>query len=155
EEISLLSQRVVELTTEKNKILALKMEAFGMNPNLFSEFEDETEKEQKESRFVKLINVDQTYKKAINSVLMSEDDTLNLQGLIKRFIYFSASQLKLYYNEQVIAAFFAGMASSKIIILEGISGTGKTSLPYAMGKFFQHESAIISVQPSWRDRTEM
>ena len=41
------------------------------------------------------------------------------------------------------------------MILEGISGTGKTSLPYAMGKFFGNDAAIISVQPSWRDRSEM
>ena len=41
------------------------------------------------------------------------------------------------------------------MILEGISGTGKTSLPYAMGKFFGHDSHIIAVQPSWRDRAEM
>ena len=27
--------------------------------------------------------------------------------------------------------------------LEGISGTGKTSLPYAMGKFFQFDASII------------
>jgi hypothetical protein len=47
------------------------------------------------------------------------------------------------------------MATSKILILEGISGTGKTSLPYAMGKFFQFDASIIPVQPSWRDRAEM
>jgi 5-methylcytosine-specific restriction endonuclease McrBC GTP-binding regulatory subunit McrB len=41
------------------------------------------------------------------------------------------------------------------MILEGISGTGKTSLPYAMGKFFGNDSKIIAVQPSWRDRAEM
>jgi hypothetical protein len=28
-------------------------------------------------------------------------------------------------------------------------------LPYAMGKFFKNDAKIISVQPSWRDRTEM
>lgn len=47
------------------------------------------------------------------------------------------------------------MATSKVLILEGISGTGKTSLPYAMGKFFNKETSIISVQPSWRDRAEL
>ena len=153
EEISLLSQRVVEVTSEKNKILELKMESFGLNPNLFSEFTDDEDEE--ESRFVKLINIDKQYQSYNPAILMTEDDTINLKALVKRFIYFSASQLGLYYNEQVIAAFFAGMASSKIIILEGISGTGKTSLPYAMGKFFKYDTAIVSVQPSWRDRTEM
>ena len=47
------------------------------------------------------------------------------------------------------------MAASKTMILEGISGTGKTSLPYAFGKFLLKDSDIISVQPSWRDRYEM
>ncbi len=47
------------------------------------------------------------------------------------------------------------MATSKLIILEGISGTGKTSLPYALGKFFSHDAAICSVQPSWKDRSEL
>jgi 5-methylcytosine-specific restriction endonuclease McrBC GTP-binding regulatory subunit McrB len=41
------------------------------------------------------------------------------------------------------------------VLLQGISGTGKTSLPYAMGKFFMNDSTIVSVQPSWRDRAEL
>ena len=50
-------------------------------------------------------------------------------------INYSASQLKLFYKKEIIARWFAGLATSKVLILEGISGTGKTSLPYAMGKF--------------------
>jgi hypothetical protein len=55
----------------------------------------------------------------------------------------------------MVSLFFSGMASSKVIILEGISGTGKTSLPYAMAKFFDNNAAMISVQPAWRDRAEI
>ena len=43
----------------------------------------------------------------------------------------------------------------RLVILEGISGTGKTSLAYAIGKFFSFDSAIIPVQPSWKDRSEL
>ena len=50
---------------------------------------------------------------------------------------------------------FAGIATSKLIILEGISGTGKTSMPYALGKFFNLDANICSVQPSWKDRSEL
>ena len=64
-------------------------------------------------------------------------------------------QLKLFYTREIIARWFAGLATSKVLILEGISGTGKTSLPYAMGKFFQNDTSIISVQPSWRDRAQL
>ena len=35
------------------------------------------------------------------------------------------------------------------------SGTGKTSLPYAVGKFLQNDAIITSIQPSWRDRSEL
>ena len=61
----------------------------------------------------------------------------------------------LFYEEKTIRTMFAGLAATKLILLQGISGTGKTSLPYAMGKFFENDATIVSVQPSWRDRTEL
>ena len=63
--------------------------------------------------------------------------------------------MHLYYDIKTIRLFIAGMASTKLIILQGISGTGKTSLPYSFGKFLQKDTTIASVQPSWRDRTEL
>ena len=51
--------------------------------------------------------------------------------------------------------FISALASTKLVILQGISGTGKTSLAYAWGKFVKHDSCVASVQPSWRDRTEL
>jgi 5-methylcytosine-specific restriction endonuclease McrBC GTP-binding regulatory subunit McrB len=63
--------------------------------------------------------------------------------------------MHLYYEPKTIWLFVAGMASTKLIILQGISGTGKTSLPYAFGKYVCNPAVIASVQPSWRDRTEL
>ena len=51
--------------------------------------------------------------------------------------------------------FVASMGTARIIILQGISGTGKTSLPYAFGKFVGVDTSLVSVQPSWRERTEL
>ena len=51
--------------------------------------------------------------------------------------------------------FIASLASTKLVILQGISGTGKTSLAYAWGKFLKQDSCVASVQPSWRDRSEL
>ncbi|MDY0276558.1 MAG: hypothetical protein RBQ97_00585 [Acholeplasma sp.] len=156
EEISLLSQKAVQLTNEKNQILQLKMEAFGMNPDLF---EKKGSKDKKKnaipSRFVKLIAVDDKYDGKNLVTNMTPDDMLTLNELVTRFINFAASRLGLFYDKKVISNYFAGMAASKILILEGISGTGKTSLPYAMGQFFDNAASIVSVQPSWRDRSEM
>ena len=61
----------------------------------------------------------------------------------------------LYYDIRVIRLFLAAFSSTRLIILQGISGTGKTSLPYAWGKFMENDTQIASVQPSWRDRSEL
>ena len=63
--------------------------------------------------------------------------------------------MKLFYEPRVIRLFFSSFATTRIIILQGISGTGKTSLPYAIGQWLNNPATIASVQPSWRDRTEI
>lgn len=160
EEIALLNQKTVELVDEKNKILAMKVSNLGLSPDkakaMFEEgADDDKKKSTGPSRFVKLIAVDNEYENTVTTVFMKQEDMITLSDLTKRFINFSASQLGLFYERKIISAFFAGMATSKTMILEGISGTGKTSLPYAMGKFFGKDAYIIAVQPSWRDRAEM
>ena len=157
EEVSLLNQKVVELIDEKNKILAMKVSTLGGGATGSLDYEaiSTKKKGENESRFAKLIQVDQEVEENPKVTVMTGTDMLDMKELVDRFINFAASQLHLYYTREIVARFFAGMATSKILILEGISGTGKTSLPFAMGKFFQNEAEIISVQPSWRDRSEL
>src|SRR5690554_313176 len=107
------------------------------------------------SRFTKLNIIDDKYKYTVLPTLMSSDDQISLSELVTRFVNYASFHHNLYYSKKVAATFIAGLATSKILILEGISGTGKTSLPYVFGKFIKNDSAIISVQPSWRDRYEM
>lgn len=164
DEIAVLNNRVFDLVEEKNKILALRInqiggtEAYARQADMergTSSLKGKRPALQSDSRFVKLTQVDKDYEISSEFTVMQSSDMVNLPELIERFIKYSASQLHLYYTKEIIARFFAGMATSKVLILEGISGTGKTSLPYAMGKFFNKETSIISVQPSWRDRAEL
>lgn len=164
DEIAVLNNRVFDLVEEKNKILALRInqiggtEAYARQADMergTSFLKGKRPALQSDSRFVKLTQVDKDYEISSEFTVMQSSDMVNLPELIDRFIKYSASQLHLYYTKEIIARFFAGMATSKVLILEGISGTGKTSLPYAMGKFFNKETSIISVQPSWRDRAEL
>lgn len=164
DEIAVLNNRVFDLVEEKNKILALRInqiggtEAYARQADMergTSSLKGKRPALQSDSRFVKLTQVDKYYEISSEFTVMQSSDMVNLPELIDRFIKYSASQLHLYYTKEIIARFFAGMATSKVLILEGISGTGKTSLPYAMGKFFNKETSIISVQPSWRDRAEL
>ncbi|MCF7930924.1 MAG: hypothetical protein K9L02_05405 [Acholeplasmataceae bacterium] len=157
EEITALNQKTIELIEEKNKILAMKVSNLGISPNP-DENENPEDKDKDlnlNSRFVKLHRVDETYHREKVITIMKEEHMINLQTMVTRFIDFAASKLNLYYDRKIISAFFSGLATSKTMILEGISGTGKTSLPYAMGKFFGNDASIIPVQPSWRDRAEM
>ena len=157
EEVSLLNQKIVELIDEKNKILAMKVSQIGVGaPGLAADaVGGVTKKSDNESRFSKLIEVDKLALENPQVTVMNSGDMIVLPTLVTKFINYSASQLGLYYTKETIARWFAGMATSKVIILEGISGTGKTSLPYAMGRFFNQPASIISVQPSWRDRAEL
>ncbi|MDE7084952.1 MAG: hypothetical protein K2O81_06875, partial [Clostridia bacterium] len=160
EEVARLKEQADQLVKEKSKIFALKLGQNGSlegkdTPAEVAVGGEEGEKDTSNNRFTKLINLDEKYERNPNVVYMTDEDMLTLPQIVTRFTNFAASQLKLYYTEETIRIFFSGMATSKVLILEGISGTGKTSLPYAMGKFFNNGTSIISVQPSWRDRADL
>lgn len=104
------------------------------------------------SRFPKLTLVDLKYHDYVRPVF---DDEVTLEQLVENYRLFACSQMHLYYTPEIIRRFVAGMASSKLLILEGISGTGKTSLPHSFSRFLENPATMVSVQPSYRDRTEL
>ena len=83
------------------------------------------------------------------------DDTLTLEEICNRFRAFSADKLGLYYDIADIRRFIAGLSVTHILIMQGMSGTGKTSLAYAFGEFLQNQSVIVPIQPMWKERTDM
>ena len=83
------------------------------------------------------------------------DTTVTLDRLCEDFRNYAAYKLKLYYDINDIRRFIAGMAVSKILILQGMSGTGKTSLAHAFGEFVDNRSTVIPVQPMWKERTDL
>ena len=83
------------------------------------------------------------------------DNKLTLNEICERFRNYSASKLGLYYEIDDIRRFIAGLAVSHIVILQGMSGTGKTSLAHAFGSFIDNSSTIIPVQPMWKERTDL
>jgi len=103
-------------------------------------------------RFPKLKFVDAKY---VDYERPEFDNEVTLQQFTENYRLFAASQMKLYYTPEIIRRFVAGLSASKILILEGISGTGKTSLPYSFSRYIDNPATMISVQPSFRDRTEL
>lgn len=168
EEIAKLHKDVLKLTKEKERILALKIGETAISldelDRIFAD-EDELLEEEKATtqtktenaenlpvRFMRLDAVDKKYEYFIAPDYRKD---YTLKELCVNFRNFCCSRMGLFYEEKVIRLMFAGLASTKLVLLQGISGTGKTSLPYAMGKFFLNDSTIVSVQPSWRDRAEL
>ena len=164
DEIGKLNKKVRKLMKEKDELMAMKVSQLGLKPDEEGEEgkEGESGEENPEGeensenagqiRFPKLCRIDERMKGVKPK---NYNCNFTLEELIDNFRCFAASQLHLYYNESLLRSFFGGLACSKLIVLQGISGTGKTSLAYAWGKFVKHNSCIASVQPSWRDKTEL
>ena len=165
-EVGNLNREIIKLSSEKEKILAMKVSQLGLKPGespfVESAEEDEDGEEKKDgdidktaddySRFYKCTQVDLEMP---NYVAPDFDNEITLPEICDMFRNYACSRLGLFYEIKIIRLFLSAFASTRLIILQGISGTGKTSLAYAWGKFLQNPVTIASVQPSWRDRTEI
>ena len=156
DEIGNLNDQVCKLMKEKDELMAMKVSQLGINPeeseeNKSSNNEDESNEGKDGIRFPRLLAIDELYK---NYKVKNYENSFTLAEFIDDFRCFSASQLGLYYDFTILRPFIAGLACGKLIILQGISGTGKTSLAYAWGKFVNKDSCVTSVEPSWREKTD-
>ncbi|MFP4692977.1 MAG: hypothetical protein ACLFM2_03835 [Halothece sp.] len=61
----------------------------------------------------------------------------------------------LYYSLREIRLFLAGLAMSRLHLLQGISGTGKTSLAVGFAKAVQGGEKLVEVQAGWRDKQDL
>lgn len=79
-----------------------------------------------------------------------------LQGLVQFVVnYARDSRLHLSYTPEDIAAFIAGLGATRLTILQGMSGTGKTSLPKIFTEAVMGRCELIEVESSWRDKNEL
>ena len=105
-----------------------------------------------ELRFFMLSELDKaatSYKQPIYN------EKITLAEICESFRRFSANKLKLYYSVEDIRRFISNLASSHLLIMQGMSGTGKTSLAYAFGEFIKNSSAIVPIQPMWKERSDL
>lgn len=118
-------------------------------------------KEQKElyesntsERFKGLCDIDRSAE-GTAAVLRKRIAGITLPKLIDYVQAFGVQEKQLYYSANVIRKFVAGLASTKLMILQGLSGTGKSSLPQMFTEAISGHCELIPVQPSWRDRNEL
>ena len=162
DEINELKRQLVKANMEKDRILGFKIgtRGYDISEGYNGEETSDDAKKEAESRFYKLTEVDKKWADESQRPVRNYDNEITLEEICERFRCYAANNpdrpwRKLYYDIKIIRLFFASMATTRLMILQGISGTGKTSLPECMGHFFDNPTTIASVQPSWRDRTEI
>lgn len=72
-----------------------------------------------------------------------------------RIAYDSTAEKTLYYSAADVRSFLGGLAMSRLHLLQGISGTGKTSLPLSFARAIGAGHRLIEVQAGWRDRQDL
>ncbi|MDE6407412.1 MAG: AAA family ATPase, partial [Anaeroplasmataceae bacterium] len=83
-------------------------------------------------------------------------ENLTLPNLVRFVVdYARESRLHLSYSLEDIATFVAGLGASRLTILQGMSGTGKTSLPKIFAEAIMGNCEVVEVESSWRDKNEL
>ena len=111
------------------------------------------ELDDREKVFPALSTMDEDY--GGYSIDQIETDDLSLSELCERFRNYLAKEEKLYFDIDTIRVFISAFATSHFMILEGLSGTGKSSLPRYFAKFANANLLFVPVQTTWRDKTSM
>ena len=121
--------------------------------SLKSQLDDLVERQQGVKVFPALSKMDQKYRqKAAN--LQPVFDLKSFADQL-RWGMASSTDAPLYYREEDIRLFLAGLAMSNLHILQGMSGTGKTSLAKAFAKVVGGHCTDIAVQAGWRDKDDL
>ena len=107
----------------------------------------------REKVFPSLSRIDVKYDGFINETVYS--DNYSLEEIATKFRNYLAKVEGLYFDIEVIRYFISAFAASHFVILEGLSGTGKSSLPRYFMKFINGQVLFMPVQATWRDKTNI
>ncbi|MBE6547581.1 MAG: hypothetical protein E7667_01700 [Ruminococcaceae bacterium] len=151
--LSIIAILVISIIISENKNSS-KASASEQSPQVIniSGISKTTEEEPGRERFCMLNRIDEKRNEYGHE---KYERQISLEAICENFRNYSASKLGLYYDIDDIRRFVAGMSVSRILILQGMSGTGKTSMAHAFGKFIDNPSTVIPVQPMWKERTDL
>lgn len=107
----------------------------------------------REKVFPTLSTIDSKYDGYAVETMPTDDVTL--EELCVRFRNYLAKDEQLYFDLDTIRIFISGFAASHFMILEGLSGTGKSSLPRYFAKFIHANVLFVPVQATWRDKSNI
>jgi hypothetical protein len=151
-----------KLSTNENELLKfqneglesrLKLQRLALN-EMKEQYDKTLEDSKNKKTFISCMDMDEKYSEEnednSNNVNFSKDWLAYMQQVIAQI-----TKERLYYKENTIRSYIAGLAMSRLTILQGISGTGKTSLPKAFAQAIGGHYEIIEVQSGWKDRQDL
>jgi len=109
-------------------------------------------KHREETIFPGLNAIDNEYKNVVEKEEKEHD--VDFKTFVNEFQAYLAKQ-GLYYDLKTLRCFVASLSASKLILLQGMSGTGKTTLPRVFSEYVGGFSNFYPVQATWRDRSDI
>lgn len=107
----------------------------------------------RERVFPELSSIDEKYDGY--DAIPVDSDQVTLAELATGFRNYLARNHQLYFDIDTIRFFISGFGASHFEILEGLSGTGKSSLPRYFAKYINGNVLFMPVQATWRDKTSI
>lgn len=114
---------------------------------------DDTIIRNREEVFPSLTAIDEKYEGF--ELPAAKGDDVSLKELAEKFRLYLAKTQELYFDIDTVRFFISGFAASHFEILEGLSGTGKSSLPRYFAEFIGANVLFMPVQATWRDKTSI
>lgn len=115
--------------------------------------DDDTIIRDREEVFPSLTAIDEKYEGF--ELPAAKGDDVSLKELAEKFRLYLAKTQELYFDIDTVRFFISGFAASHFEILEGLSGTGKSSLPRYFAEFIGANVLFMPVQATWRDKTSI
>ncbi len=144
-------KRVLE---EHKRLLDISIEQLKL------QIDDLSARQQGELPFPALSKMDQQFQHPARGLQAVPQDLAQFAKTMQVGI----AQQGLFYSLKDIRLFIAGLAMSKLHLLQGMSGTGKTSLARAFAKSINNVTSsdqeklycsMVRVQAGWRDREDL
>lgn len=142
---------------ENARVAAAALESLNNQLQMKLKYISEQYKTTQESKFKVLLDIDSDISE--QAIYNPAGFGKSLKDLCHYIQAYGAAREGLYYSIETIRVFIASLAASdrasRLLILQGLSGTGKSSLPRLVAGALGAECKRVSVQPSWRDNREL
>lgn len=92
---------------------------------------------------------------AAGNFVAMDQPGLTLSSLVDDLQAYLAKDVGLSYDRKELALFVSALNATHLLILEGISGTGKSSLPRYFAKFIGEEAFFEPIQVTYKEKADL